>query len=303
MATVLIAGGTGLIGSHLSELLAGRGYTVLHLSRRRDLQARFPAYEWDISAGTIDEEAVRRADYVINLAGAGVAEKRWTDSRKKTIIRSRTEGARLLRTAFEHLGHRPRAYLSASGVNYYGDSGDKVLHETDPPGEGFLSETSIQWEQAALEVGQLGIRTVILRTGIVLSTRGGALEQMMLPLKAFTSTYFGAGRQWYAWIHIDDICRLYMAALEDEQWAGIYNAAAPNPVRNRALAEVLPEAAGQRALVVPVPAPVLYLTLGEMAHAVLDSVRCSVEKVEKTGFTFAFPELSQALEDLFRRKL
>ncbi len=303
METVLIAGGTGLIGSHLSALLAGRGYTVLHLSRQRDPGARFPAYQWDLAEGTIDDEAVQRADYVINLAGAGVADERWTDSRKKTIIRSRTDGARLLRSAFERLDHRPRAYLSASGVNYYGESGDKVLHETDPPGEGFLSETSVHWEEGAWEVSRAGIRTVILRTGIVLSTRGGALKQMLLPLKFFTSTYFGDGRQWYSWIHLDDICRLYIHAMENETMEGVYNAVAPNPVRNRALAEALPPAADRRALVVPAPAPALYLTLGEMAHAVLDSVRCSAEKIEGTGFTFVFPELSQALEDLFRRKL
>ena len=303
MSRVLIGGGSGLIGHHLSELLAREGYEVCHLSRRKRPDARFPTYQWDVKAQTIDDEAITGADYVINLAGAGIADARWTDKRKKVIINSRTESTRLLKTSFERLEHFPRAYLSASAVGYYGDRGAQVLHEEDPPGEGFLSKSCILWENAVSEVAAIVPRTVILRTGIVLSTQGGALEKMLLPLKGFVSTYFGDGSQYYSWIHIDDVCRAYLHALRNESVDGIFNGVAPHAVTNKELAQTLPKAAGKPALVLPAPAFALRLALGEMAHTVLDSSRCSADKLLATGFSFAHPELSTALRDLLHRKV
>lgn len=301
MSRVLIGGGTGLIGRHLSELLEREGYQVNHLSRQRRPDARFPTYQWDVKAQTIDDAAIEGVDYVINLAGAGIADARWTDRRKKIIIDSRTDSTRLLKDSFERLGHVPRAYLSASAVGYYGDRGDQVLHEDDPPGQGFLSESCILWENAISEVGLVVPRTVVMRTGIVLSTRGGALEKMLLPLKGFISTYFGDGSQYYSWIHIDDLCRAYLYALRNESIAGTFNGVAPHPVTNKQLAEALPQAADKKALVVPAPAFALKLVLGELSHTVLDSSRCSAEKLLDAGFSFSFPELVPALRDLMRR--
>jgi uncharacterized protein (TIGR01777 family) len=303
MSRVLIGGGSGLIGQHLSELLVREGYEVSHLSRSKRGANRFPTYEWDARAQTIDDEAIRQADYVINLAGAGIADARWTDRRKKLIIDSRTETTRLLKNSFERLNHFPRAYLSASAIGYYGDRGAQVLHEDDPPGTGFLSESCILWENAISEVAALIPRTVVFRTGIALSTRGGALEKMLLPLKGFLSTYFGDGSQYYSWIHIDDICRAYLHALRNEDIRGTFNGVAPQPVTNKELARALPAAAGKPALVVPAPAFAMKLVLGEMAHTVLDSVRCSATKLEESGFEFAYPELGPALQDLLQRKI
>lgn len=303
MSRVLIGGGTGLIGLHLSELLAREGYEVSHLSRKKRPDARFPTYQWDVRAQTIEDEAITRADYVINLAGAGIADARWTDKRKQLIIDSRTESTRLLKTSFERLNHFPKAYLSSSAVGYYGDRGAQMLHEEDPPGDGFLSESCILWENAVNELAALVPRTFVLRTGIVLSTRGGALEKMLLPLKGFVSTYFGDGSQYYSWIHIDDICRIYLHALRNESIQGTFNGVAPYPATNKELAQALPQAAGKPALVLPAPAFALKVVLGEMSHTVLDSARCSAEKLLASGFEFAHPELEPALRDLVKRKV
>lgn len=301
MSRVLIGGGTGLIGRHLSEVLAREGYEVNHLSRQARPGAKFKTYQWDVKAQTIDDAAITGVDYVINLAGAGIADARWTERRKRLIIDSRTESTRLLKDSFARLDHYPRAYLSASAIGYYGDRGSDWLHEDDPPGQGFLSKSCILWENAISEVAQVVPRTFVLRTGIVLSTRGGALEKMLLPLKGFLSTYFGSGEQYYSWIHIDDICQAYLHALRDESLSGIYNGVAPEPVTNKQLAKALPTAADKPALVVPAPALALKLALGEMSHTVLDSTRCSADKLTAAGFDFAHPELTPALTDLLRR--
>jgi len=299
MPTVLIGGGTGLVGSRLSERLEAKGYTVLHLSRTANLAARFPAYHWDVEAGTIDPEAVKQADYVINLAGAGIADKPWTQARKELIISSRTETTALLRRSFTDLEHRPQAFISGAAIGYYGDRGDTVLTEEAQPGEGFLSESCVAWEKAIEQVSATGIRTVGIRIGVVLTPKGGALEKMLLPLKAGVSTYFGSGKQWYSWIHIDDLCDLFIHALEQGSMQGFYNGVAPNPVRNKELARTLLSASAKKGLVLPAPAFVLRIAMGEMADVVLQSTRVSSEKTEHTGFIFQYPELEPALVDLF----
>lgn len=303
MPTVLIAGGTGLIGTHLSKLLKSRGYQVNHLSRTRDLHAPFPAYQWDLNKGTIDAEAIQTADYVINLAGAGIADKRWTPARKKLIIDSRVESAALLLRAFEEHNHRPKAYISSAAVGYYGDRGAEWLDEEAAPGQGFLAESCIAWEKAIQGVAESGLRTVALRIGIVLSTQGGAMEKMMLPMNFAAATYFGDGSQYYSWIHIEDLCRLFIWALENEKAAGFYNAVAPEPVTNKELTTTLGEAMNKPSVLVPAPAFALRLAMGEMADVVLSSARVSSQKVVEAGFKFAFTDLLEAMRDLIRRKV
>lgn len=304
MPTVLIAGGTGLIGTRLSQLLSEKGYTVLHLSRKRDLNSQFPAYQWDIEKGILDLEALKKADYIINLAGAGVAEGSWTQKRKQAIIKSRTDGALLFKRSLEQLDTLPKAYISASGIGYYGNRGDALLKEEDQAGsEGFLPESVIAWENAIQEVATIGIRTVAFRTGLVLSTKGGALEQLLMPLNFFVAAYFGNGNQWYSWIHIDDQCRLYIRAIEDESFSGIYNAVAPHPVRNKEFTQQIIQASGKPVLLMPAPRFALRLALGEMADAILVSTNVSSAKIEATGFQFEFPHLLPALKDVIARKI
>ncbi len=303
MPTVLIGGGSGLIGTRLSQLLDDQGYDVLHLSRKERPNAPFRTYQWDVQAGTIDEEAVQQADYVINLAGAGIADKPWTKSRKELIISSRVNTARLFRDAFQRLNDYPKAYLSSTAIGYYGDRGEQLVQESDPPGQGFLSESTQAWEKAIQEVAETGVRTVGIRIGIVMSTQGGAMEKMMIPFRFYAGTYFGDGQQWYSWVHIDDVCRLFIHAMEQEEMSGFYNGVAPHPARNKDLVEQMKDAMGQTAVVMPAPAFAMRLAMGEMAHAVLDSTKVSAEKTLSTGFRFEHPELGPALKDLIDRKI
>lgn len=298
MSTVLVGGGTGLIGTRLSQLLSEEGYEVSHLSRTAHPDAKFPAYQWDVAAGTIDKAAVAQADYVINLAGAGIADRPWTKARKQLIINSRVQSAALLADTFQKLGHSPRAYLSSSAIGYYGDRGNKWVSEEAGPGDGFLSESTQAWEAAIQGVAQRGIRTVGIRTGIVLSTQGGALEKMLIPFRFYTGTYFGDGEQWYSWVHIDDICRMFIHAMQNASMEGFYNGVAPSPVTNKRLVKTIKEVKNSPALIVPAPALALRLAMGEMADAILDSTRVLADKIKETGFTFEYPTIDAALKDL-----
>ena len=297
MKTVLIGGGSGFIGMHLSRRLQRDGYAVRHLSRTADPNAAFPTYHWDVKAQSIDAAALNEVDYVINLAGAGIADERWSEERKQEIIRSRTESTRLLARTFAEGDLRPQLYLSAGAIGYYGDRGEELLTEDADPGTGFLSKSCVLWEESVEEVARLGIPTFVNRTGIVLHPDEGALEKMLIPLKVWTSTYFGDGQQFYSWIHIEDLIGIYAYALEHEL-TGVYNGCAPNPVRNKQFAQALGPALGKNALVMPAPVPALQLALGEMSHTVLDSARCSADKISAAGYRFDYPELSQALEQL-----
>lgn len=291
-----------MIGTRLSELLTEKGYTVWHLSRTRDPDARYKTFHWDSEKQQIDQEAVDGADYIINLAGAGIADQRWTKKRKRVIIDSRVDTTLLLRDAIQRSAGAPKAFLSASGANIYGDQGDELLTETHPPGDGFFGVSCVAWEKAVQEVAELGIRTVILRTGVVLTTKGGALPKMTMPMAFMAGVYFGDGQQWMSWIHIDDICRMYLHGIEQENVEGPYNAAAPNPERNKDFIETAAEVQDKPVIMLSAPVFALKLGLGEMSHAVLDSVRLSVEKILGTGFTFDFPELREALAEVFREE-
>lgn len=303
MPTILIAGGTGLLGQRLSQLLTTeRGCRVLHLSRRENLNATFPAYRWDVDKMSIDQRAVDAADAIVNLAGAGIADERWTDTRKKNIISSRVNSVRLLKSAIEKRERPLPAYVAASAIGYYGNRGEELLTERSPQGRsGFLAESVGQWEAASWQMEPSVERLAILRIGVVLSTQGGALEKMLLPLKFLNATYFGNGQQWMSWIHIDDMCRLMIEAVENERFSGVFNGVAPNPARNKDLVLALKTASGRPALVLPVPEFALRLAMGEMADVVFESTRVSAEKTAATGFAYQFPTLPAALEDLLAR--
>ena len=303
MEKILIAGGSGLIGTRLSDMLSEGGYEVYHLSRRKKDDSKYKSFVWDIDAGMIEEEAITQADYIINLAGAGIADKPWTRARKKLIIDSRVEGTRLLKSYIEKLEVKPKAYISSTAIGYYGDRAEALLSEEAEPGEGFLSESTMAWEKSISEVATLGVRTVGIRIGIVLSTRGGALEKMLLPLKFGLATYFGNGKQWYSWIHIDDIASIFHFAVKNENLNGFYNGVSPRPSRNKDLTAALQKASGKPSALLPAPALALRLGLGEMADAVLYSTKVSANKIEEAGFQFKYPELVEALKDLLIRKV
>jgi uncharacterized protein (TIGR01777 family) len=303
MPTVLIGGGTGLIGIHLSHLLKQKGYEVIHLSRKGDLKAFFPRYAWNPETGEIEKEAILKADYVINLAGAGIADKRWTKSRKRTIIESRVKSMHLLKTAFEKAGKTPRAFIAASATGFYGSRGDELLDENSDPGNGFLSESTQEWEKSTEALEQKDTRLVTIRIGIVLSSRGGALPKLVLPQKFWIGTYFSDGKDYYPWIHIDDLCNIFIKSIEDENMTGTFNGVAPNPMTNIQITKAIAQAKNKRVLMFPVPAFLLRLGMGEMADVILTSARVSAQKLQSNGFEFKYPEIIPALKDLFERKI
>ena len=297
MPTVLLAGGSGLIGNRLAAMLREKNYTVRILTRSPKAEGQF---SWNPANGTMDDAALKNVDYVINLAGTGIADRPWTKARKRDIIESRVQSARTLRSALERAGSNPKAYLSSSAIGYYGNSGERWMSETDPPVDNsFMVGCCQQWEAAADEVAALGIRTVKLRIGIVLAKEGGALAEFVKPLRFGVGSYFADGQAWYSWIHRDDLCRMFIWAMENPQVAGVFNAAAPQPVRNKALLQAVAKAMRQPAIFIPAPAFALELVLGEMAAVILNSNRIASEKVVQAGFQFQYPELESALKQIF----
>jgi uncharacterized protein len=298
MKNILIAGGTGLIGTHLSQLLKSKGYAVSHLSRRANPNAEFPTYAWQPEKGTFDKKAFDKADAIINLAGAGIADKLWSKKRKSEIIDSRTSGNALIAQYLRSEKHHVETYISASAIGFYADRDDELMTETSSAGKGFLAESTIAWEKAIAEVAATHVRTVALRTGVVLSPEGGALQKMLIPFWFRLAVYFGNGRQWVSWIHRMDLCNLFVWALETPSVNGTFNAVSPTPLSNLDLTKAISAAKGGLYLLLPTPSFVLRLVMGEMADVVLGSTRVSSQKVENQGFVFKFPNALAALKDL-----
>lgn len=299
--TVLITGGTGLIGRRLTELLLERDYRVTYLSRSAHSYPNVAVYEWDVSKDTVDPRALDSMDYLVHLAGANIADERWTEERKKVIMKSRTESIELLANIMKAQGQRPEAFVSSSAIGYYGaDTGQAKNTEESPPGADFLADVVVKWEESADCVSQLGIRTVKLRTGVVLSDKSGALPQIAAPARYGFGAPLGDGNQWTSWIHIDDMCRLYIEALENPSWEGVYNAVAPTPATNAELTQRICQVLNRPQWVPRVPEFALKLAFGEMANMVLGSCYVDNARLRSVHFPYQFPELEQALKDLLK---
>jgi len=296
---ILIAGGTGLIGNRLSEMLIDLGYEVAHLSRHAAPQSQYKTFKWDLDRHYIDDNVLNYADYIINLAGASVADGKWTAERKKEIIDSRVKSTRLLRDCLRETEHHVKAFISASAVGIYGNTHDHLVTEESAHGHDFLTNVCEQWEAAAWEVRDLGIRTCILRIGVVLSDKGGALPQIAKPVKLMAGAPLGSGKQYMSWIHLDDLCRLFIQAMELPQYKGIFNAVAPNPVTNQEFTQTLAHVMHKPLIGLKVPAIGLKLVLGEMSEVVLEGQRVSSNKILCQGFTFEYPEVQGALESFY----
>lgn len=298
---ILITGGTGLVGSRLSQLLTDAGHTVAHLTRGGAASA-YRTFRWNPALGQLDAAAVLWADALVHLAGAGVMDARWTPARKKEILDSRVRSLHLLRDALARAGRGDQPLVSTSAIGLYGDRGDEWLTENTPPpspGQDFLADVCRQWEAAALQIRATGRRVAILRLGIVLSAKGGALPEMARPVKLGAGAALGSGKQWTSWIHIDDACRAFIAALTDARYTGVYNVVGPAPVTNAAFTRALAEALHRPLLLPAVPAFALRLALGERAQAVLASQRVRPDGLTGLGFAFEFPELGAALAALY----
>ncbi len=308
MSTVLITGGTGLIGKALTNLLVGHNYDVIILTRSAEGKShqspRVSFAEWDVEKQTIDEAAVAKADHLVHLAGAGVADERWTNSRKNVIRSSRIQTGKLLVKTLASVTNKIQTVVSASAIGWYGSdenlpAGKIAFTENMPSENSFLGETCRLWEESIKPVEEMGKRLVILRTGIVLGNDGGAFKEFKLPVKFGVAAVLGSGKQVVSWIHIQDICRMYLAAIENQNLQGAYNAAGPHPVTNKTLTLTLAETMkGKYYVPIHVPAFILNLVLGAMSVEVLKSATISSEKIETTGFHFQFPDITPAVQEL-----
>ncbi len=300
---VLITGVTGFIGSRLAEVLAADGHEVWGLSRNPDkARQRVPqlteAFAWNPVAQLPPGNAFTDVDAVVHLAGELVAG-RWTAKKKQRIEDSRVLGTRNLVKAFEQAS-RPAVLVSTSAIGYYGDRGDSELTEDGGPAHDFLAGVCQAWETEAEKAAALGVRVVIVRTGIVLALGGGALKEMLLPFKMGVGGPMGSGKQWWSWIHRDDLIGIHLRAIGDDAMSGIYNGTAPNPMQQGDFAKVLGKVLHRPAFV-PTPAFALKLALGGFASELLTSKRVIPERLLKAGFEFQYPELEPALRQALGR--
>lgn len=296
---VLITGGSGLIGSHLSELLKRKGYNVSHLSRTVTGNENYKTYCWNIDEGNIESGAIEKADYIVHLAGAGVVDKKWTEKRKKKILDSRTKSSDLIYKKLSEGNHKVKAVISASGINIYGfNTGETEVFETFNYGNDFLAEVSKKWEASVKQIEKLKIRVVRLRIGLVLAKEGGALPKLLEPIKWGVGAPLGSGNQYYSWIHIKDLSRIFLEAIENERMRGPYNAVAPNPLTNEEFTKVIASKINRPLILPNIPSFVMKLMLGERSNMVLGGSNISSNKLKSEGFKFIFKDLDEAIEDL-----
>lgn len=294
---VLISGSSGLVGSTLSASLRKDGHEVLALVRDQADPSR-GRIGWDPRAGILGIEALGRLDAVVHLAGAGIGEGRWTPDRKERIYSSRVKGTALLAEILALLPEKPGAFLCASAVGFYGDRGDEVLDETSQPGSGFLAKVCRDWEEASRRAAEAGIRVVNLRSGLVLSARGGALARMLPAFRWGAGAVWGDGRQWMSWISLGDEVAAIRFALERGSLSGPVNLTSPGPVTNRDFARALGGALG-RPVLAKIPAWGVRLLFGEMGKELfLFGQRALPTRLTEAGFVFETP----ALEEAFRRE-
>jgi len=304
---IMITGGTGLVGDVLCKMLTEKGYSVTILTRSTNKISNNAAIDyahWDINNNYIDPVAIANADYIIHLAGAGVVDKKWTAAYKKEILDSRVKSSELIVHSLQNNPHKVKAIISASAIGWYGPDVKENYQfvETDSADVHFLGETCRLWEESIEPATKLGIRVCKIRTGIVLSTKGGALVEFMKPIRLGIAGILGNGKQIVSWIHIEDLCRIFIHAIENEKLNGSYNGVAPKPVSNKLLTITLAKIM-KGIFFIPsyVPKFVLKIMMGERSIEVLKSTDVSCEKIRNTGFTFLYPSIEVALRQLLKK--
>ncbi|TWT55576.1 Epimerase family protein [Thalassoglobus neptunius] len=293
---VFVTGASGLLGSYLCPMLEQSGHEVTWLTRKQPTDPH--ERQWDPKADTLPREVLDGCDVLVHLAGESIAEGRWNEAKKNRIRESRVHSTNLLAQALTEQEKPATAFIVASAIGYYGDRGDEVLTEASNAGSGFLADVCQEWEAAAEPAKYAGIRTAHIRTGLVLAKEGGALPSMLTPFKFGVGGVIGSGDQYWSWISIKDIARLFQFAVENDSVSGPVNGTAPHPVTNREFTKTLGKVIS-RPTVLPLPGFAAKLALGEMAEAlILASSRVLPEQAEKHDFNFAHPDLEQALREL-----
>ena len=310
METVLITGGTGMIGKALTQALIERGFNVIIYTRSQNdkqkaINDKLSYAIWDVNKQTLDKNAFAKADYIIHLTGANFAEKRWTDKRKQEIVSSRVDGAKLIIGSLRTIPNKVKVVISASGISWYGHDKEaaKSFTENDPPANDFMAQTCQLWEAAIEPASFLGKRLVKFRFGPVLSTDGGAYVELKNPTRFGLAGIIGSGKQIVSWIHIDDVVRAILFAMENEKVSGVYNAVAPNPASNKDLIlRIAEQNRGKAFIAVHAPPFALKMVFGEMINEILKSTTVSSTKLQQVGFIFQYPDLKSAILQLSHQK-
>lgn len=296
---VLISGGSGFIGKNLTNVLISNGFTVSILSRSaKQNTVDIKYYKWDINTHFIEEEAVIKADYILHLAGENIAEKPWTAKRKEEIVHSREQSIQLIYDVLKKNNKKLDAFVSASGVGIYGAiNGEEICTENTRAENDFLGSTCQKWEAAADTISTLGIRVVKIRTGLVLGKDDGFLKKLIPIFKLKLGSALGSGKQYMPWIHVNDLCAIYLAAIQNAEMTGAYNAAILDNTTNTVFSKTLAKVYGYSIWLPNVPAFLIKIALGEMAQIILKGIRVSPQKIVNTGFKFQFTNLEEALKD------
>lgn len=298
MKKILISGATGLVGKKLSRKLFERGYQVEILVRSKKENSDFKSYVWDYENGFLEEGALDNTYIFIHLAGAPIS-KRWTEAYKKEIYTSRIDSAQFIYEQMQKQNIHPEAVISASAVGFYGQiTSEHIFSETDSPAEDFLGNVCTDWELKALQFENLGSRVVTVRTSAVLSEKGGALNALKKPIDYGFGSAIGTGKQYFPWIHIDDLVNIYLKAVEDVTMNGAYNASAPDFVNNEILTKKLASHLGKKIILPNIPKFIIKTILGEMSVLALEGSRISSRKIENSGFKFEYDNLDKALTDV-----
>lgn len=300
---VLITGGSGFIGKNLTNLLIENGFSVSILSRSdKQNTADVSYYKWDTTTHFIDKEAVIKADYILHLAGENIAEKPWTDKRKKEILQSREQSIQLIHDVLKSNNKILDAFVSASGVGIYGAiNGQEICTENTPAENDFLGSTCQKWEAAADTIADFGIRVVKIRTGLVLGKGDGFLKKLAPIFKMRIGSALGSGKQYMPWIHVNDLCAIYLEAIKNSVMIGPYNAAIFDNTTNAVFSKTLAKVYGYSIWLPNVPAFLIKMALGEMSQIILKGRRVSPQKIINTGFGFHFTNLEEALKDCLEK--
>lgn len=288
---ILITGGTGFIGKALGPLLASQGHQLILWTRQ--LKPNLPEGVTDY-VNQLSELAPDSIEAVINLAGAGIADKRWSEERKQLLISSRVKTTEQLVDWIEAQETRPEVLVSASAVGYYGEQGNQEVTEQTQAVAGFTHDLCAQWEAAALAAEKLGVRVCLVRTGVVLGKGGGSLAKMLPAFRLGAGGRLGSGQHWFPWIHLEDMAKVYAWLIKNEQAKGVFNASAPNPVTNTEFTKALGKALN-RPTIFPMPEAVLKVLFGEMAELLLVSAKMLPQRLIEEGFEFSYSEIDQAL--------